>query len=526
MFGNSKKLAIFIAILLIALGLRLYCFHGYWGVDDGEYALLANAMAKGNFTEFVNENYIRHYNGPAHLPFRVGLIVPLAAIFRVFGVTEFTFVSYPLAISMLSTVLAFCTGRLLFGVNAGLIAAAIWAVLPLDYDLATVFLPDAIASFYASLGVVALLYARELDTTDAWKRSAWGLIIGLSFGISWLSKESVIYLAPLCGFLLIVDAKNALRKTLPLWIGVAVGSAGILLAEMITYKIRTGDLLLRMHETERMYQQTKAYLFYEGSRFGWPVGGSQMQALVKRLFLEGPTRIFLNERFCFVPFLGLVAVARASYLRDRSFFLPGIWMITLAFVYNFASTSFSSYTPLVMYHRNLHPIALPAVVLTAALIVRLLWSTSDASSDVQSRERFFWGAVVSAIVIVTGGYVTLGQMRDRSTLDSIREIRQVAAVIAPTETVYTDPLSSKALEFFWNYRSSVALINFEGMRAADIRPKSFVLVDRFRLDWLKVNVSMWLTKDYGYREPEFSTNPAGSWTKIWRNENATLYRVD
>jgi hypothetical protein len=64
------------------------------------------------------------------------------------------------------------------------------------------------------------------------------------------------------------------------------------------------------------------------------------------------------------------------------------------------------------------------------------------------------------------------------------------------------------------------------MRAKDIKPGSFVFVDKFRLDWLKVNVSMWLTKDYGYHAPEFAGRAPESWDIVWKNESGVLYRVN
>ena len=113
-----------------------------------------------------------------------------------------------------------------------------------------------------------------------------------------------------------------------------------------------------------------------------------------------------------------------------------------------------------------------------------------------------------------------------STVRPIFEIREVAAIVKPSERVYTDPFSGKALEFFWRYPGRMRIVNYEGMRAEDVEPNSFVLVDKFRMDWLKVNVSMWLTKDYGYHEPEFSGQPPRSWKKVWQNGQASLYRVD
>jgi hypothetical protein len=335
----------------------------------------------------------------------------------------------------------------------------------------------------------------------------------------------VVYLAPVCAFLLMVDARRGLKTMYPLWMGLAIGSAGILAGEMITYAISTGDALKRMHETERMYVQTKSYLFYEGSRFGWPLGGSRVKAVIERLFVDGPQLLLLNSRMLFLPVFGLIGTAAGIYWKDRHFLFPAVWMISLLCIYNFASTSFNSYTPLVLYHRNLHPIALPAIVVTAGLVATLLGEANGTSSTVGAGQRVFWGWAIASTLVLVCGYFTFTQIRDIGTLKPVYEIRQVARMISPSDTVYTDPLSAKALEFFWRFPPSTGLVNLEGMRADDIKANSFVLIDHHRLDWLKVNVGMWLTKEYGYHQPQFSAVPPRSWESVWQNEQTTLYRV-
>jgi len=524
--GGTGKFCILLCILLLAVALRIYCFNGYWGTDDGEYALLANAMVRGNFSEFVEQNYIRHFYAPAQLPLRIGLIYPLSILFRVFGVSENVLLFYPLLISVLGVVLAFLCGRLLFSVNAGLITAAIWSVLPEDVKLATSFLPDGIASFYGSLGILVVLFMINSKIEGSFPRFLCGFVAGLFFGISWLSKESIVYLVPFCMFLLVGNARKNFKGFLPLWIGVAIASGGVLFSEIFANYTLKGDFLFRMHEIERSHVQTRSYLFYEGSRFGWPVGGSHIKALLKRLFLDGPSVIFLNEQSLFLPFFGLVAAAHALHWKDRSFLIPTLWMLTLAFMYNFGSASFSSYTPLVLYTRYLHPIMLPATVLTGGFITKLLAVKSTTTSQEGSKERFFWGMVIACLVASTSLYLAFRQIKDTSTSRTIYEIRRLSGIIKPTDKVYTDPLSRKALEFFWKYPKETKTIDFEGMRADQVEPNSFVLTDKFRLDWLKVNVSMWLTKDYGYHEPEFVSKPPESWKRVWQNQHATLYKVE
>ena len=524
--GGVPRAWILLAIVVVATGLRLYSFRGYWGTDDGEYALLANAVVQGTYDEFVDENYTRQFNAPAHLPYRVALIAPLALLFRIFGISEATLVAYPLLISVLGVVLVFACGRYFFGARAGLIAAALWAIVPGDVDISTSFLPDGVASFYASLAVVVVLCLRSGESRPRSSLFLGGLAAGALFGVSWLSKESVAYFVPFCGILIAIDAKRDFRSALPLWSGVAVASAGILAAEMAFYQIAAGDFMLRMHENERSFVQTRAYLFYEGSRFGWPAGGSHARALVKRLLLDGPGTIALNAQFLYLPLVGLVAAARGLYWRDRSFLLPALWLGTLAFMYNFMTCSFAAYTPLVLLERYLHPIILPAAVLTAGLIVRLMERASEAASTNARGERLFWGAAVTAAVVLVAGHSTFRELRDLERVQPMYEVRALAGLVGPGDTIYTDPLSSKALEFYWKYPARTGIVDFEGMERAGVQPHSHVLVDKNRLDWLDVNVSMWLTKEYGYHEPEFSQAPPETWDVVWRNRYATLYRVN
>jgi len=524
--GSQGRAWILLAILLVAAGIRLFSFRGYWGADDAEYALLAHSMVRGDYAAFVQENYVEHFNAPAHLPYRIALIAPLAVLFKTFGVGDMTLAIYPLTVSMLGVLLAFACGRHFFGVDAGLIAAALWAVLPVDVDISSQFLPDGIASFYASVGVLVVLGVRALGPASRARLFAGGLAAGACFGLSWLSKESVVYLVPLCGVLIVVDTRRDVRAAVPLWAGVAVASAGILAAEMTVYLVTRGDFMLRLHENERSFVQTRAYLFYEGSRFGWPVGSSHAKALVKRLFLEGPSVIFLNSQLLFLPLLAAVGVARGLYWRDRAVVIPGLWLGSLALMYNFMTCSFASYTPLVLLVRYLHPLALPAAVLTGGLLVGL-WRPQPGVEAVRDRgERLFWGGVVTVAVIGLVGATVFREARDVAGLQPIYDVKAVAGLVRPGDRLYTDPLSRKGLQFYWGYPAQMNVVDFEQMDRDDVEPGSFVLVDRYRLDWLDVNVSMWLTEDYGYHEPEFSGGDPAGWDVRWRSPYATLYRVE
>jgi len=517
--GNVKSFVILLAITLVAIALRLYCFHGFVGLDDAEYARFAHQMAKGAFT-------VRTYGGPAVFPLRVGIIFPTSLLFRFFGVSEWSMVFYSFLLSFLCLFLAYICGTYLFNRRAGLFAAFIWAVIPIEIQNATKLLPDLPAAFYASLGVTSILFTMRSRIQKKLTLFIVGFLAGLSFGLSWLCKETVVYLVPFCFVWLLITMKRDWHRNALVWLGVAVGSLGILSVEMVTYHNIMGDWLFRFHEIERNYGQLQDGFFSEGSRWGWPVGGSYALALMKRLFLTGPTTILFNSQFLFIPVLGLVGCFYAFYWKDKNFAVPSLWLISLLLMFNFSSSSFSTYAPLALFERYLYPIFFPAILLVAGLVGKLL---DDKNRYVEiSRERHFWGILFVSFLVVIGGYQVFRSIRDVNSIKAwTSEVKVVSKLVRPSEKIYTDAISKKGLDFFWRYPEKMKTINFEGMKSSeDINARSFVLINRRYADWLDTNSGMWLSKSSSYKKPAFFKDPPESWETIWKNNNATLYHIE
>ncbi|MGV3723549.1 MAG: hypothetical protein ACO1SX_21850, partial [Actinomycetota bacterium] len=81
-------------IFCLALALRLLSFHGYAGSDDGSYAELADSVVNGTFR-------VGEYVGPPVFPLRVGVFGPVAALYALFGHSEWTTIAYPFVVSLL-----------------------------------------------------------------------------------------------------------------------------------------------------------------------------------------------------------------------------------------------------------------------------------------------------------------------------------------------------------------------------------------------------------------------------------------
>ena len=128
----------------IALGSPLLVYLGVVLVsDDVLYARLASDMADGHPTFGINPH-----------PSRLGFIAPLAALYRVLGIHDWTTVAFPLLCS-LSTVLlaAYAAGRL-YGGTAGAWAALFCGFSPILYRHGPTGLSDVPAGFLYGVFVV------------------------------------------------------------------------------------------------------------------------------------------------------------------------------------------------------------------------------------------------------------------------------------------------------------------------------------------------------------------------------------
>jgi hypothetical protein len=295
---------------------------------------------------------------------------------------------------------------------------------------------------------------------------------------------------------------------------------------MLAYRSATGDLLFRFHEIDRNYRQWSNGFFTEGSKFGWAIGGSHLKAVIKRIFVDGPKVIFLNSQFLFLPLTGLLASAYALYWRDRAFLFPSMWMLTLCFMFNFSTSSFSSYTPLALFERYLYPIYLPAIVTTSGLLVRLFCRDTTESGSDAGKERQFWGITLALMLFTIGGLHAYQMIRDHGDVKAwTSEVRQTSRLVSSGNVIYTDTIGKKGLEFFRKYEDTDRIVDFEGMATSQVPRSSYVLENVRYAEWLDVNAGMWLSGPSGYKKPEFFSHTPSSWNVVFRTANATLYSV-
>jgi hypothetical protein len=516
---RRAHIAALAAIIVASAAARVSLFSGYAGLDDGEYARIAHRIATAAFS-------LQEYQGPPVFPLRLGVILPTALVFGVFGLAEWTMVVYPLVLSVLALVLAYFCTAMLFGPRAGLVAAALLGFTPMELSSATKLLPDMPAAFFAALGVTVIVFL-ERRTPERGATLFWGgCIAGASLGFSWLCKESITFLAPFCLAYMAISIRRSGRSAVLLWSGVAAGSLGVLFAETTAYLSVTGDPFFRFHEIERNYRELENGFFTEGSDFGWQKGESYARALAKRVLVSGPGLLLLDYAFLFLPLVGLIAALHGWYTKDKRFAIPSLWLVTLLVMFNFSSTSVSSYVPMALFHRYFYLIIFPSVVLSAGLIGKLLFQRDAGPDDAVRRERRFWGVALATALLLAGGYHLQSALRSSPSAWA-SEVRTLSSTIGPSTRLYTDTLSIRGFEFMRGYAGPAKWTDFADIASSDeIQPGSLVLVNRAYIEWLNRNGGMWLSPRAGYRKHAFYEKVPSSWQEVWRNGNARMYRVE
>ncbi len=494
----------FAGFLLFAMFLRLAAFQGYSDSDPRYYSILANDLAHGTI-------HIPQYDHPPVFPLRLGVYAPTAKLISIFGLSEATLAAYPFVVSILGCLLAYAIARYLESPLAGLIALGALAVLPIELTMASILFPDAIAAFWANVGIAFALIASNRPNL---RQSVFlGILSGVFFGVSWLCKESVIYLVPFVAILtLACPGQIRLSGRMACVVAIGAGSLAVLIAETALYQRLTGDPLFRFHATERNYQEWAVWFFDESSPyFGWKAGG-YAKAILKRLLIVGPKSMLLNREMGFVPTFAMVGLVWGIQFRNRFFVIPSIWLVSLMMMFNFMTSSFSSYRPLPLFDRYLYAIILPSVILMAGFLAKLL--VADAGLTV-GKERRFWAVVlILAFCGICGANL-------RSHMSRVQQVeRTLTARLGEGDVIYTDYRTAANLVFFRAgllVPSTATTIPWEKESEQTIPEGAYVFVNKSMINFLK--------KTYKYESPEFAARTPAKWERVLSLENGDLYVV-
>jgi len=283
---------------------------------------------------------------------RLGLTVPIAVMYRLFGVSDLT-TNLPAlfgAVTILVVLYASAAsarGRWI-ALGVGVFSTAlIQNSLVLNVDL-----PCA-----ALMSVSIVCLARRDRERGQW----WLVAMVVAAFAAFLVKEVAVWCVPVCLIAIVSDiratGRQAIARTLP-----AVGTGFILATAYLVFcKVMWGDALARFHGIDA--------LTYDHA---WALHGQNVGAWVGRLTWEPPAL------FAKLVGVAIIPALLAPFLvtgRDR------VWLLaagTFVLLYWFGSSSLSAYAPLPISPRMALPV-LPPLLVCAALAIDHLIDVAGAS---------------------------------------------------------------------------------------------------------------------------------------------------
>jgi 4-amino-4-deoxy-L-arabinose transferase-like glycosyltransferase len=348
--GTTKAVWALLAFGM-ALGSPLLVYQGViLDGDDVLYARLASDMAEGHPTFGINTH-----------TYRLGFIVPVAVLYRVFGIHDWTTVALPL-LSSLSIVLvaAYAAGRL-YGETAGAWAALFCGFNPIVYRVGSVGMADVPAGFLYGVFVAGwlLIVANRVS-----HRRVWAVLAGVACAWAVASRESALpmVLLTLLGFLFIGWRQGTLRK-FPVreWLA---GCCLIGLSYVLYLWWHTGTPFYLLQAAQGGYN-------FAGAPWLRPLEGLHLAARltglsILRAMIEG-------YLFAVLPVLVAWAIGRRSAPSDVHETVRRHLLVAIAsplVVLSHFSTSVSQWVPVHLDLRFGSPVVIPAGLLVAGACLR------------------------------------------------------------------------------------------------------------------------------------------------------------
>jgi len=270
-----------------------------FGSDESRFIAVAQNLAHGHFPS----------SGTEWFGTRIGLIWPVAGVFRLLHADDFTASAWPMVGSLLSVVAAYLLGHDLASRRVGLVAAGVVAVVPLEALVGARLRPDAIMP--GLLGLAVWLAHRAGRGAG---RGA--LAAGVLLGVAWSVRESAVVLAPVLAVALWPAGRRALAAA-------AGGALAVPVVAAIVFAAGAHDPLRPLigAGTEGEWRNPVAAFSFDKSYL----------AMIGRQAFDPGAALFL-----LAPAV-VVAAGVVLYRRDRRAVLPAAWLAWTALYLEFGT---------------------------------------------------------------------------------------------------------------------------------------------------------------------------------------------
>lgn len=296
--------------VIVAAGVaaRLAAYTGQsfsWASDESRFLGVVQNLSNGYFPSGDAEWFGS----------RIGLLWPVAGLFRVLHPSDAVAAIWPLAVSLTGIAAAYLLGRDLASRRVGYVAAAIVAVAPLEALVAARLRPDAIMPAMLAFAVWCALRS-GLAARAGTSPVKWAFAAGLLVGTAWSVRESALIVVPV---LVLAVWPSRLR-------GIAAGAVGAALmplAAAVAFGLGAGDPLRPLvgAGTEGEFRNPVDAFSFDDA----------YAVTIARDVMDPGSPFFLLA----IVVAGAIVVTVAR--RDRRVVLPGLWLAWTAVYLEFGT---------------------------------------------------------------------------------------------------------------------------------------------------------------------------------------------
>ncbi len=423
--------ALLVGCLLMALVARLANVSGVYVIDDFNYLRHAAEVADGRF----HLSQVLYWHG-----MRPVIFVPIAVLFRLFGVSEATALAWPLIASLSTVALVYGIAATLYSRAAGLAAAAVAALLPVLVVESTRVLPGSIMNVVLATSAFAFVRSEVSPT----RRTLWMATSGATFALMpWTGHLGLVF-GVFFPIAVLLFRRHPVLSYWPL----AGGAAAVVAFVTLYQAVSTGNPMANVDVAQKVLMTEDSPpkpLFY--------------------LWLLAKPDASHGGLLYFAAIGGLAALLR----RHRGALLVLAWFVCTYLVIEFGSSSATEYRPLFKQVRYVTVIAVPGAILAGVGLAELNRLLGRVLRN---------GTLAAALTIAVLAAVGVGAVR---TMASVREwgleqredIREIRDVVREHEgrPIYV-------MHWLWNTRVGYFLRYTSGYEPSGYDPYHAVRLDR------------------------------------------------
>lgn len=237
---TSNKYVLLFGILLLYIAFYLVLKPVYPGSDDYCYLLHAQELISGHFHLTTNE-----------LQNRFGLIAPTGFILKLLSTNPYTISLFPLVCGLLTVVAVFLTVNKYADTITATVASLLIATNVLQISYSISLFPDVVISLFMTLIILSVFKGRNTPGFF------YPIVLALLFALSFLTKETFVFLFPFLFLLFITDIIK--KQNTEFWLKTILCSIIAGLGILLLYFILTGDPFFRFRSATGFIVNDMAY---------------------------------------------------------------------------------------------------------------------------------------------------------------------------------------------------------------------------------------------------------------------------